>query len=300
MNKITDEQLDARLSAYHEIEPTRFPAFVPSKAAKPSPVLPFRNPRMMATAASIVLVTILGISVYFLLGNKSPISVANNESPVAAEGTTAGTAFTDAPSVAAVADSTESAGTDRPTSTAATSPATQPATNGSGIVTAPTRSYDAPINASNAVLPTSAANTAPDSPPDELGSSETRSPAPKPTDHSEVPTAAPITEEPTQPDTPDIKTLRLVLPFTEITAESDESDATLFCCVYDSNGNPLGDSDLYSRSHLVGTKSDSYQSDGVVYSYAVDYDANQVPDNRFTYKVYLRNGKVILQGTVEA
>ena len=300
MNKITDEQLDARLSAYHEIEPTRFPAFVPSKAAKPSPILPFRNPRMMATAASIVLVITLGISVYFLFGNKNPIPVAPKQ-PVSTEAQSIDATDVTFPTAQNTVQSTDSTVNDQVAKSSQvipTTPATQPMTDSRGnVIPSPTQTNDQPT-----VAPAPSVTTAPstepprDTPTNALRPSPTQKPVAHPTT---APTAAPITEKPTQAYTPDIRTLRLDLPIIDAATVSEDSDSNLFCCVYDSSGNLLGDSDLYSRSHLVNINSGGYQSDGVVYNYAINYDANKVPDNRFTYKVYLRNGTVVLQGTVK-
>lgn len=268
---------------------------IPNTPHKTPKVIPLRR---YIAAASIVLVAALSVRIYFLFGNKNPISVSENEYDAMTEAASDEPAFTAAPTDAAVADSTGNAAKDPPASTAPTLLSAQLSTDNRGIITAPTHSSEAPVDASSAVPPTSAANTAPASPPDELRSSPTH-PAPKPTDHPEVPTAAPVTEKPTQAYAPDIKTLRLSLRAEAPTvAEANEDDAALFCCVYDSNGNPLGDSDLFSSGHRVDISS-SYQSDGVVYNYSVEYDANQVPDNRFTYKVYLKNGTVLQEGTVE-
>ncbi|MBR1533845.1 MAG: hypothetical protein IJ639_05750 [Ruminococcus sp.] len=301
MNKITDEQLDARLSAYHEIEPTRFPAFVPSKAAKPSPILPFRNPRMMATAASIVLVVTLGISVYFLFGNKTPIPVASKPTAAATEARSIDATDATFPTEQNTAQSTDSTVNDQVAKSSQvipTTPATQPMTDSLGnVIPTPTQTNDQPTGA-----PSPSVTTAPSTelPQDTPTNAPHPSPTQKPVAHpTTAPTVAPITEKPTQAYTPDIRTLRLDLPIIDTATVSEDSDSNLFCCVYDSAGNLLGDSDLYSRSHLVNINSGGYQSEGVVYNYAINYDANKVPDNRFTYKVYLRNGTVVLQGTVK-
>ena len=111
----------------------------------------------------------------------------------------------------------------------------------------------------------------------------------------------PQSEQPTLPYTPDIRTLKVILPIREYSICEDD-ETTLYCCIYDSSGKTLGDSNLYSSSHQLElvpiSAGDSYQSGEVGYLYTVDYDLNQVPDNRFTYKIYLRDGTVIQEGEV--
>ena len=83
-----------------------------------------------------------------------------------------------------------------------------------------------------------------------------------------------------------------------MTAAAEDSDDTLYCCIYDSTGNPLGDPDLYSREHWLKVRSGGYQSQEVEYHYTVDYDANDVPDGGFTYRIYLSSGTVLKEGAV--
>ena len=271
---------------------------IPNTVQEKPKIIPIRH---YVTAASIVLVVTLGISVYFLFGNKSPIPVAQNPTAAATEAQPIDATDATFPTEQNTVQSTDSTVNNQvATSSQAipTTPATQVTTDSRGnVIPSPTQTNDHPT-----VAPAPSATTAPsteppqDKPTDALRPSPTQKPVAHPTT---APTVAPITEKPTQAYTPDIRTLRLDLPIIDTATVSEDSDSNLFCCVYDSAGNLLGDSDLYSRSHLVNINSGGYQSEGVVYNYAVDYDANKVPDNRFTYKVYLRNGTVVLQGTVK-
>lgn len=271
---------------------------IPNTVQEKPKIIPIRH---YVTAASIVLVVTLGISVYFLFGNKSPIPVAQNPTAAATEAQPIDATDATFPTEQNTVQSTDSTVNNQvATSSQAipTTPATQVTTDSRGnVIPSPTQTNDQPT-----VAPAPSVTTAPstepprDTPTNALRPSPTQKPVAHPTT---APTAAPITEKPTQAYTPDIRTLRLDLPIIDTATVSEDSDSNLFCCVYDSAGNLLGDSDLYSRSHLVNINSGGYQSEGVVYNYAVDYDANKVPDNRFTYKVYLRNGTVVLQGTVK-
>lgn len=271
---------------------------IPNTVQKQPKIIPFRR---YITAASIVLVVTLGISIYFLFGNKNPIPVAPKQT-AATEAQSIDTTDATFPTEQNTVQSTDST-VNNQVATASqaipTTPATQVTTDSRGnIIPSPTQTNDQPT-----VAPSPSVTTAPSTEPPQDTPTDAPRPTPpqKPVAHpTTAPTAASVTEKPTQAYTPDIRTLRLALRAELPTvAEADEDGGTLFCCVYDSSGNLLGDSDLYSRSHLVDINSGGYQSDGVVYNYAINYDANKVPDNRFTYKVYLRNGTVVLQGTLE-
>lgn len=272
---------------------------IPKTVQKKPKVIPMRR---IVTAASIVLVAVMGITLYFLFGNKAPIPVAPKQTvatEVQSVDMTDATSPTDHSSIQNT-DRTVNYQAATSSQTITPTSATQSATDNRAIIVTPTSS---PTNGATAVpVPTISPASEPpqDVPTNVLRPVPTQQPITDPTT-APSPASAPITEKTTQAYIPDIKTLSLVLPFAEAVTASEDADGTLYCCVYDSAGNPLGDSDLYSRSHWIDvtTVSSGYASDSVEYRYSVEYDANQVPDNRFTYKIYLRNGTVLKTGTVE-
>ena len=304
MNKITDEQLDARLSAYHEIEPTRFPAFVPSKAAKPSLILPFRNPRMMATAASIVLVIALGISVYFLFGNKDPIPVAptpkadNTES--IAQPPSSPPLSTDAESQP---DSTLPQGIKREAET-------QLSTDAQGraiIISAPRVTRD-----SNATTPPKAdvsAKTPTDAvlPPRETFPGNVIVKPAAPTQPNVPPTTPPATEPtptPAHDEEPQTAVIRVPASSIELIDFESDTESELYCCVYDSRGNPIGAGDLYDASHLVTVPTPSvggYEAqENLEYRYSFEYLPSQV-SGALRYEFYIKSNierYIVYSGTV--
>ncbi len=304
MNKITDEQLDARLSAYHEIEPTRFPAFVPSKAAKPSLILPFRNPRMMATAASIVLVVTLGISVYFLFGNKNPIPVAPTSKADNTESTaqipSSPTLSTDAESQT---DSTLPQGIKREAET-------QLSTDAQGhaiIISAPpvTRESTAtmpPKADASAQKPTDAVL-----PPRETSPGNFIIKPAAPTQPNVPPTPPPATEPtptPAHDEEPQTAVIRVPARNIELIDYESDTESELYCCVYDSRGNPIGAGDLYDASHLVTVPAPSgsgYQvEEKTEYRYTFEYLPSQV-SGALRYEFYIKGHKeryIVYSGTM--
>lgn len=242
--------------------------------------------RRIVAAASIVLVAVLGVSLYFLFGNKSPIPVAPIK-PTDSAQTMTETASVDTESVTLTERMTTSATT--PPSAPSTSAATQIATDSEGeiivITTITTRTEHTPSDAT----PISPATT--------------QAPAVTPSEEPAVPPTQAATEisVPTAPTPtePNIRTLELNLRLSEMIATvAEDGDSTLYCCIYDSAGNPIGDPDLYSRGHLLDIRPDGYQSQEVIYHYSVDYDANTVPDGGFTYRIYLSSGTVLNKGTI--
>lgn len=327
---------------------------VPETVQQKPKAVPF--PRRYITAAGIVLVAVLGVTVYFLFGNKNVIPVKpvstgpaiQTATQIATEnGTTA-----EMPTAICTHAATEN-NRHKP-SEKPTQPATQIATDSMGRITVIPMTEPTNAGTDAAVLPTQPLATTPPTeyrepdhpaqtaterphrqptrePTEKPLTQPTRKPAVKPTtpakpteaqrptQHLSVkpttspkpteaqrptqkPTSAPVTEKPTHPSAPDVKTVEVILPIREAVTAAESDDDTLYCCVYDSKGRLLGDSDLYSRSHWVSIRDAAevvgYQSDVPCYYYAVDYDANQMSDVHFSYKIYLRDGTVIEEGTV--
>ena len=247
---------------------------IPETAAKTPAALPwFRNTKLIAAAASVVLVTAIGSTVYFIFGNKNPIPVAEY-SPVTAselqtERSSDGTQLTEAP--------TAPAGSDRPdgrqnASSVPTQPATQPAvqvlidSRGRQIVVP--ASSAAPSDASSPATTPAATEPRQVDPTDAPRPTPTQKPVVNPTTAPEpttapTPTTDPATEKPTAeeewPDPP------VELP-TEIWDNPTESPWTIsltatipyeirsqqlpvYCKILRSNGTLVGDPDLFSDQH---------------------------------------------------
>ena len=304
MNKITDEQLDARLSAYHEIEPTRFPAFVPSKAAKPSLILPFRNPRMMATAASIVLVVTLGISVYFLFGNKSPISIAPTPKTDNTESVTPSPSFSEIPTEAeSQTDSTLPQEIKREAETQLSTDAqghtiiisAPPVTRDSNATTLPKADVSAQ-KPTDAVLP-----------PRETSPGNVIVKPAVPTQPNVPPTTPPATEPtptPAHDEEPQTAVIRVPASSIELIDSESDTESELYCCVYDSRGNLIGAGDLYDASHLVTVPAPSvggYEvQENLEYRYTFEYLPSQV-SGELRYEFYIKGNKeryIVYSGTM--
>ena len=272
---------------------------IPDAAPQKPKVIPMRR---YVAAASVVLIAVTSVTVYFLFRNKVPIPIAQNPTVSTAETTSEETAVPTRPCEQNPTFNTDGTVNDQ-TSTSSQAIPTQPATQ---IMTDSGRQIVIPTSAATISDPTEAPSSAVTAPPstEPPQSPYTDTPTQKPVINPTTvppPTSAPVTQKPTTYQ-PKIKTLKVYLPIIAEFAASDDEDDTVYCCVYDSSGNPLGDRNLYSNSHCVDImpmpSGESYESQSP-YCYTVEYDANRVPDNRFTYKLYLRNGTVLYEGTVK-
>ena len=299
MSKIIDERLDELLENYHQIEPSAIPAFIPAEQKNQRVTL---YPKRTVAAASVVLVAVLGVSIYFLIGNKTPIPVAPKTPVSATEILSEVPSFPASPTESGTVPGT-TAETQKPT-LASAQPATQIATDSRGniIITTVTTRIDS--TAAPTTAPTQSATQSATQKPQ-----PTQAPSAKPTEaatptHTSEP-LTPSTEPPTETVLSDMQKLRFNVPsmgFPSADIEDNEDD-NLYCAVYDSGGKLLGDSNLYSDSHLIRTELIPVSMSGgsssrIIQYYEVEYDANQSPGNRFTYQVYVRNGTVLYEGTV--
>lgn len=267
-------------------------------------------PRNIIAAAGIVLVTMLGISLYFLSRNISPAQIA----PGTVE-PTAATASAFEP-FNMTAQPTEPPVKDEPSSSKAGSAVHSVTEGASTAATSPTA--PTPTAPPHSLTP-----TAPQLPTSVYTWPEpTQMPSPKPTAVSAPtqartdapsPTAArPTTSSPTQApatqagdDVPEEEPsyIEIALPLNELELimVAEDSEDMYYCRVYDSRGNMLGSGDLYSSDHIAsvvtlsGTPHLYYTIERLVSS---GYTSDHTSPERFTYQFYLRSGAVICTDTI--
>ncbi len=258
---------------------------IPNTAPKTPKVTPFL--RYAVSAAGIVLVTALSVGLYFVFRNKSPIPVAPFTPTQSTEAITEN-------NTTATAEPTSSGSTEK-LFTVPTEPATQLATDQKGrviTVTVTTPASEAPTDAASPVSPTQRATEAPTSRP-------TNPPSPtKPAPTVPAPTASPATQPPTDShlsgEKQDADVIEIYAPVYLIPSNK-EIDGYFYCCVYDENGQPIGDSDLYSPTHRM-----LYHADKLYYA----VERPQYPDvaadgeHVYAYQIYLSNGTTMESGTV--
>ena len=248
---------------------------IPETVEKAPAVLPwYRQTKMIAAAASIVLVTVMGFTVYFLFGNKSLIPVAANptvsvtDSPT--NSTSDGTQPTGMPTVPAGSDGTDGR---QNASSAPTQPATQITTDSRGnivIITTTTTtrtSRDATEASIGATEPSTNASHQADS-TDAPRPTPTQKPVVNPTTSPipttpPTPTSAPATEKPTAEEewtdppvelptevwnnpteSPWTISLTATIPY-----EIRSQQLPVYCKILRSNGTLVGDPDLFSNQH---------------------------------------------------
>lgn len=176
-------------------------------------VLPLRYRRMIAAAAGVVLVTAIGLSVYFLNRNF-------NNQPIAV-----------APATAATLVPTE------PATLPASAVPTQPTFDPTAMPTAP--ATDQPTEPS--VAPTA---------PAIVPTEKQTEPTEKPTVPVEDPTKPTEDERPDEPTALPIRDEPVIL-YGSLTDEIRLNAKYVCCRIETEDGQPLGDEDLYSAQHRV-------------------------------------------------
>lgn len=265
-------------------------------------VLPIRR---YVAAASIVLVVALGISVFFLFGNKKPIPVKPDNSGIAVQSASESVTASDIGG----AESTQ------PPSDAKIQPATGSRKDRSTIPTHSTQPSQAVVSTlphtteNSATHPYMSPTTEPpqSDPTDAPQHQPTHKPGtpapPSPTQPKVAPTSPPATSAPATvfPTEEQKKTGNIRIPSSsiEMTVAADE-EIRLYCRVYDSQGRILGDSNLYAPSHLVDislvpSAEDQYES--AEYSYTFEYLPSQVCGT-LRYQLYTQGDHVVYTGTV--
>lgn len=262
-------------------------------------VLPIRR---YVAAASIVLVVALGISVFFLFGNKNPIPVAPTPATDSTQPTIVSPLSTDIPTDAeSQTDSTLPQGIKRETET-------QLSTDAQGhaiIISAPPVTRDP-----NATTPPKADVSAqkPTDAPQYQPTQKPVTPAPpSPTQPNVPPTTPPATEPtptPAHDEEPQTAVIRVPASSIELIGSESDTESGLYCCVYDSRGNPIGAGDLYDASHLVTVPAPSvggYEAqENLEYRYTFEYLPSQV-SGELRYEFYIKGNReryIVYSGTV--
>ena len=276
---------------------------IPNTVQEKPKIIPIRH---YVTAASIVLVVTLGISVYFLFGNKSPIPVAQNPTAAATEAQPIDATDATFPTEQNTVQSTDSTVNNQvATSSQAipTTPATQVTTDTRGnVIPSPTQTNDHPT-----VAPAPSATTAPsteppqDTPTNALRPSPTQKPVAHPTTAPAPTTAVPPVEQPTEDDPPyELPTEDWYDPPTEtpweIVLTATIPDAILrqgspiYCRIHLSNGMPVGEWELYSDLHRAAV----YGSTAVYEPLASGLNLSH---GKYNYYFYDSTGKTFAKGT---
>ena len=250
MTPISEKTLDRMLFEYCEKEPAHPFVFKPQSEQSPPPVSVFRRYKVLAFAATVVLVAGMSLSVYFFFGNKSAVPVA--PSPTSS---TAQPSEKKAATDAVKSPSSPTGSTDPTASKSSTSPSSSAAPSVTekkeGTVT-PTLPGKGPAEPTESPKPTvsptrPAETTSPTTSP--TRPVETTSPTVVPTDEPwERPTEAPQPTEspcPTEPSPPVGEVV-----FTGSFPSTDFRGGVLYCRIYE-HGKLLGDPDLYSYSHIA-------------------------------------------------
>ena len=315
MKRLTDEQLDRMLSDYCKAESEDAFVYSPEKGKKAA-VVPFWADRRVLAAASLVLVSALSVSIYFLIGNKidTPIVVLPSAQSTDASTENGGGRVREGGAVA----STEAPGGDTSETTSgglldmiesffrnpdgrSETTATEPS---GGTRRTPSRTNPTTANGSQQSPTQNGGQGAlPFGPPKPI-SDPTSSPAPSPTsapvsDPTEY-CDPPWNEEPTDPPDVDIPVPTeggepMFEPITAVfTGSFDRSlignSGAVYCKVFDNNGVRQGSADLYDASHLASVTGQSGGTTTAVYELTV-YD-----EGFYNYVFYNEYGKRLCQG----
>lgn len=271
MNRISDEKLEKLLSDYYDSEPPVTLVFRKESDRVPAVVPIARYKRIAATAASLVLVTLLSLAIYFFSENKIDHSMLPVTSPQSTAPSEQGRGYGSDTDDGAPPDGTlpvPENDTVRQLRDGVISPVDGQG-NDSAASSTPQGTVKPSASGSQQGSGTSDNGAKPVSP------SATESPAkPSVTD----PTAAPVTPSPTRPPhvPPTESHHHFPPPWepVEPTASGDDPHdpieyptqpepknycygyfdyvgGDLYCWIEDENGNRMGDSDLFSAEHLA-------------------------------------------------
>lgn len=303
MKRMTDERLETMLSNLCEAQPEA--SFVYRKKEEKAAVIPFNRSRGIAAVAALVLVSVLSVSLYFLLDRKPPLIAAPPRatdstdaitpedgstipplpSSAKADETQAGRSDTTAPPLATDAPGQIIPQSTAPSATTGTAQPTVAPTQGA------TTTPDMPIRPTEHIITPSEPIMPPwDDPPD---------PTDPPTDEPvEEPThAAPQPVEPTdaagEPELPPPTEAGSYAATFRASYRTAEKSAVVYCKVYDSSGRMLGDGDLYAGSHRASV--DSFNGVTEKVSYTVPEGLIVYP-GKYNYIFYDANGKMLAQG----
>ena len=276
MKKISDERLEEMLTSYCKDSPEQ--SFVYDPAAKTDKAIPFWGAhRALAAAASLVLVSALSLTVYFLFGNKpdAPFAVAPSSQSVITPSAPAGESDGDISTENDLTQPTEersglqrimdalfpkpsqeSNGSDRsassPNNKNTAEKNNKPTTTPSGGVKKPNPTEN--TNGTPTLDPTTPYFVTPTQTHNDP--QPTEPPADPP--WSDDPTQPPV-DDPWDPETPtegggDVELPRDDEPiYINVYIDTDivRDYSYVYCKVYDNNGTRMGSADLYDDSHIA-------------------------------------------------
>lgn len=274
MNRISDEKLEKLLSDYYDSEPPVTLTFCKESDRTPAVVPIARYKRIAATAASLVLVTLLSLAIYFLSGNKidhsmlpvtSPQSTAPSEqgrgygSQTVDGNTPDGTLpVPENDTVRQLRDGVISPVDEQGNDSAASSTpqgAVKPSASGGQ------QDSGTSDNSTNPISPGASEPPANPIVPDPTAAPATQAPMPSPTEPPYVtptePRYYPPPWEPVEPtdsgdDPPEpIEYPTQPEPKNYCYGYFHYDGGDLYCWIEDENGNRMGDSDLFSAEHLA-------------------------------------------------
>lgn len=295
---------------------------------KPAGVPFWRRPRVIAMAASLVLVCGLSLALFLTMGNKPPVAVKSGSKTSSTEivwttdanGETVATEVVIVPADGDRQDSTTpTAAPGQSGGNANTSPTTSGRTNPTAIPN-PTESGDpaetstegshrpttapAPTEEEtedNGIIPNGPNGWNYDKPTEEPPEDPTTAPTEGEWEPPWVTPTEPVWEDPTAPTVPKPTqssykaTVNIFVSGFTITRISQDGNV-VYCRIYDDDGNSYGDSDLYSDQHLAQMKSASY---GRNLSYT-PRDYGILPaDGTYNFEFYTGSGKMIAKGSAK-
>lgn len=316
MKKISDERLDQLLTEYCEADGQQSFTFHPDE--KSEKIIPFaRINRTVLAAASLVLVSVLSLTVYFLFRNKNhaPVPVAPSPQSVTTPSAPTGESGGDLPGQQDGSAPTEPKSglqqimdwlLPKPTTAAGTpNQITFPTEKNNNPTTPSTKETTKP---GSSVKPTEKSFSNPTEKP---SANPTEKPIGTPTQVPEptIPCAPPSNDDP-EPWTPEETAPPgdnepgCVIPtegggmmkspdiFVYIDSALMDNYTRVYCKVYDSSGGRLGSSTLYDSSHMASVLNIGSQHASVVY---------EVPDGVVTqpgyynYVFYDQHGRLLAQ-----
>ena len=292
---------------------------IPETAEKAPAALPwYRQTKMIAAAASIVLVTVMGFTVYFLFGNKNPIPIAENPTVTVTDSPTEyasdGTQSSEMPTAPASSDGADGR---QNASSAPTQPATQITTDSRGniVIITTTTTTRTTRDATEASI---GATEAPTNVPHQADSTDAPRPTPtqkpvknptiaptqrqteKPSDSPHYDPTDPSmeiepTDEPLDPNvgsyteapTDAVLTFSTTVKITELPYRHK-----LYCRIYDRNKKiVLGDPDRYAESHRAEYTLSGNQ---LTVTYRPSEHGINVPPGEYAISFHDENGSLLM------
>ena len=329
MKNLSDEKLEKLLTDYCEAQPEQSFVYDPDREGEK--IIPFvRYRKQLVAAASLVLVSVLSLTVYFLLGNKISTPIAVAPSPQSATTPSAPTGESDSAIPNDTQDNAEATEAHSVLQQIINSIFTKPSeTQGNG--TSPTAvSPTEKGKSSGRTQPSETTKTSETQSATQKSSSSPTQPISQPTQPAPQPTQAPMRPtEPPKPTVPadppwiepseggsnpdpwdvetpvptegggnagdpgyDLPTFSLYASFAT-SRLTDSSDDYCYCKVYDDRGNLLGDSNLYSAEHIADIVQKSSDMSRAVY---ITPEGLIWRNGYYNYVFYDKYGRMLAQG----